>query len=236
MPLHLDSRPIGNVLVVECNGRIVAGAETFALHSYLGDALIKYSDIVLQLDQVGFIDSSGLGALVRLVSKARTKGGDIKLCGIQQQARKALEITNLLSLFETYDSMSEAIMAAYLGSRYSKEQSDCAQFRILCVYDATDVRTFLLEVLCRAGYNVLPTANVEDAAMLLKMTKARLVIFGANMRSVRGKPTREILGEIDASVSLLMLDEHFSEKDPADAATELLESVRSVRSARTLSP
>jgi anti-sigma B factor antagonist len=232
MPLHLASRPIGNVLVVECNGRIVAGTETFSLHSYIGDALIKYSDLVLQLDQVGFIDSSGLGALVRLVSKARTKGGDIKLCGIQQQARKALEITNLLSLFEIYDSMPEAIMAAYLGSRYSKEQ-DCAQFRILCVYDATDVRTFLLEVLCRAGYNVLPTANVEDAAMLLKMTKAKLVILGANMRSARGKPTREILSEIDPSVSLLMLDEHFSEKDPADAATKLLESVRG---ARTPSP
>jgi hypothetical protein len=81
------------------------------------------------------------------------------------------------------------------------------------------VRTFLLEVLCRAGYNVLPSANVEDAAMLLKMTKAKLVILGANMRSARGKPTQEILAEIDPSVSLLMLDEHFSEKDPAAAAT-----------------
>jgi anti-anti-sigma factor len=232
MPLHLDSRPIGNVLVIECKGSIVAGAETYSLHSYIGDALIKYDDIVLQLDQVGFIDSSGLGALVRLISKARAKGGDIKLCGIQQQARKALEMTNLLSMFETYDSMPDAIVAAYLGSRYSKEQSDCAQFRILCVYDATDLRTFLLEVLCRAGYNVLPTTNLEDAAILLKMTKARLVILGANMRSVRGKPARKILSEIDPTVSLLILDEHFSEQDPADAATKLLESIHT---ARTLS-
>ena len=228
MPLQLDSRPIGNVLIIECKGRIVAGTETFSLHSYIGDALIKHSDIVLQLEQVAFIDSSGLGALVRLISKARAKGGDIKLCGIQQQARTALKMTNLLSLFETYDSMPEAIMAAYLGSRYSKEQSD-SPFRILCVYDATDVRTFLLEVLCRAGYNVLPTTNVEDAAMLLKMTKARLVILGSNMRPVRGKPAREVLAEIDPSVSLIVLDEHFSEKDPADAATELLEKIRSTR-------
>jgi anti-sigma B factor antagonist len=229
MSLQLDSRPIGNVLIIECKGRIVAGTETFSLHSYIGDALIKHSDIVLQLEQVPFIDSSGLGALVRLISKARAKGGDIKLCGIQQQARTALKMTNLLSLFEIYDSMPEAIMAAYLGSRYSKEQSDCAQFRILCVYDGTDMRTFLLEVLCRAGYNVLPTTNLEDAAMLLKMTKAKLVILGSNMRPVRGKPAREILAEIDPSVSLIVLDEHFSEKDPADAATELLERIRSTR-------
>jgi len=155
----------------------------YSLHSYVGDALVRYGEIVLDVSQVGFIDSSGLGALVRLASKARAKAGDIKLCGLQQQARKALEMTNLLSVFETYDSIAEAIMAAYLGSRYSKDKSGDAQSRVLCVYDAEDVRTFLTEVLCRAGYNALATANVQDAALLLKATKAKLVIVGWNMRS-----------------------------------------------------
>jgi len=47
MQLHLDSRPVGNVLVIQCEGRIVAGAEVSTLHSYVGDALPKYPDIIL---------------------------------------------------------------------------------------------------------------------------------------------------------------------------------------------
>ncbi len=229
MPLHMNSRPLGNVLVVQCDGRIVAGSEVFNLHSFVGDALLKYPDIILQLDQVGFVDSSGLGALVRLVTKARSKGGDMKLCGLQPQVRKALDVTNLLSLFETYDSMAEAIMAAYLGSRYSKEKAG-DESRIICVYDAADVRTFLTEVLCRAGYNALATANVEDASILLKATRAKLVILGANMQSAHGKPTRKVLEQIDPSVTLLVLPDHFSQDDPGEAAGKLLEAIRAQRS------
>ncbi|HET7440067.1 MAG TPA: anti-sigma factor antagonist [Terriglobales bacterium] len=229
MALHLDSRPLGTVLLVQCNGRIVAGQEVFTLHAYVGDALLKYRDIILQMDQVAFLDSSGLGALVRLVTKARSKGGDIKLCGVQPQTRKALEVTTLQSLFETYDSIADAIMAAYLGSLYSKNQMEGAEFRILCVYDASDVRTLLTEILCRAGYNTLPTASVDDAAILLKATKAKLVILGSNLQAVHGKPTRNVLEEIDPTVSLLVLDERFAEKDPGEAAAKLLEDVKSIR-------
>jgi anti-sigma B factor antagonist len=227
MPLRLDGRPLGDVLVVECNGRIVAGADVFSLHAYIGDALSKYGDLVLQLEQVGFVDSSGLGALVRLVTKARAAGGDIKLCGLQPQVLKTLQMTNLLTLFETYDSVAEAIMAAYLGSRYSKNKSGDEQSRVLCVYDSEDVRTFLREILCRAGYNALTTANVEDAAILLKATKAKLIILGANLQSVRGKSSRKTFQDVDPAVSLVVLDERFSEMDPGEAAVKLLESIRS---------
>ena len=129
MPLHLSNRPVGDVVIVQCNGRIVAGAEVFSLQAHIGDVLPHHGDVVLQMEQVPFVDSSGLGALVRLVSTARAKGGDIKLCGIQPQLRKTLEMTNLLPMFEIYDSEAEAIMAAYLGSRYSKDKSGNPQFR-----------------------------------------------------------------------------------------------------------
>jgi len=91
------------------------------------------------------------------------------------------------------------------------------------VYDSVDVRTFLTEVLCRAGYNALATAGVGDAEILLKATRAKLVILGAHMQTVHGKPTRKILEEIDPSVSMLVLDEHFSQADPGDAAAKLLQ-------------
>ncbi len=228
MPLSLNSRPVGGVVVIQCNGRIVSGAEVFSLQSLIGDVLPKHSDVVLGLDQVNFIDSSGLGALVRLVSSARAKGGDIKLSGLQQQVRKTMEMTHLLSLFETYDSEAEAIVAAYLGSRYSKDKSSDPRFRILCVYDSVEVCAFLSEVLCRAGYNALTTGNVGDAKLLLKATKAKLVILGAGMQSVQGKSTSKAFEEIDPSVTLLVLDQDFNKQDPGEFVTKLLEDIRRV--------
>jgi anti-sigma B factor antagonist len=120
MQLRLESRPVGDVLVMQCHGRIVAGNEVYTLHAQVGDSFVKYGDVVLQLDQVEFVDSSGLGALVRLTQAARAKGGDLKLSGVPPKILKTLAMTNLLSQFETYDSVEEAITAAYLGSRYSR--------------------------------------------------------------------------------------------------------------------
>ena len=133
MQLRLESRPVGDVLVVQCHGRIVAGNEVFTLHAFVGDSFVKYGDVVLQLDNVEFIDSSGLGALVRLTQAARVKGGDLKLSGVSERIRKTLKMTNLDSQFEIYDSVEEAITAAYLGSRYSRGKTGDARPRMLCV-------------------------------------------------------------------------------------------------------
>ena len=227
MQLRLKSHPVGDVLVIECQGRIVAGKEVFTMHSYVGDSFAKYGDVVLQLDGVEFIDSSGLGAMVRLMQAARTKGGDLKLSGVPPRIRKTLEMTSLLAQFETYDSVEEAITAAYLGSRYSRGKTGDARPRMLCVYESTDMRTFLQEVLCSAGYNAMTTSTIDDARILLKATKAKLVVIPARMEAVHGKPTRKLLEEIDPAVSLLILDEDFASQDPGEAAEKLLSGVGS---------
>ena len=228
MKLLLESRPVGEVLVVHCQGRIVAGNEVLRLHAYVGDSFAKYGDIVLQLDQVEFIDSSGLGALMRLLQAARSKRGDLKLSRVPPNIRKMLEVTRLLSQFEVYDSVEEAITAAYLGSRYSPGKAGDARPRILCVYESSDVCTFLREVLCGAGYNALTTINIDDAKILLKATKAKLVLISARLQSVYGKSTRQALQEIDPAVSLLFLDENLATQDPGEAAEKLLSAVREV--------
>jgi anti-sigma B factor antagonist len=225
MQLRLESRPVGDVLIVQCYGRIVAGNEVFTLHSQVGDSIEKYGDVVLQLDQVEFVDSSGLGALVRLMRAARAKGGDLKLSGVPPRIRKMLELTSLLSQFETYDSLEEAITAAYLGSRYSRPKEGDTRPRMLCVYESNDVCTFLREVLCSAGYNAMATLSIEDARILLKATKAKLVVISARLQSLRGKPTRKVLEEIDPAVCILILDENFAIQDPGEAAEKLLSSV-----------
>jgi len=227
MPLRLDSRPVGDVMVVQCIGRIVAGAELQSLQYLLEKIWSRHHEAVLQLEKVEFVDSSGLGALVRLLSAARANGCDLKLCALPPQVRKTLELTNLLSLFKTYDSEAEAIVAAYLGAHSSKDNSGEKQINILCVYDSADVRALLGEVLCRAGYRAVTTGNVNDAKILLKATKAKLVVLGANLQSVHGTPTSKALAEIDPAASLIVLDSGFAAQDPGEAATKLLEIIRS---------
>jgi len=227
MQLRLESRPVGEVLIIQCQGRIVAGNEVYTLHSQVGDAIDKYGDVVLQLDQVEFVDSSGLGALVRLMHAARAKGGDVKLSGVPPRVRKMLELTTLISQFEVYTSLEEAITAAYLGSKYSRPKAGDTRPRMLCVFESTDVCTFLREVLCSAGYNALTTLSTDDARILLKATKAKLVVVSSRLQSVHGKPIRKIVDEIDPTVSLLILDDNFATQDPGEAAEKLLSSVGS---------
>src|SRR5579859_6139109 len=174
MQLRLDGRPVGEVFVLQCNGRIVAGNEVFTLHAQVGDAIEKFGEVVLQFDMLEFIDSSGLGALMRLMQSARAKSGDLKLSGVPPKIRKILELTHLLPQFEIYDSIEEAITAAYLGSRYSRGKAGDARPRMLCVYPSTDVCAFLREILCSADFNAITTTSVDDAQILLRATKAKI--------------------------------------------------------------
>ena len=77
-------------------------------------------------------------------------------------------------------------------------------------------------IFCAAGYNALTTTAVEDAPILLKATKARLVIVSSRIQMLRGKPIRAVLQEIVPDVRLLPLDDQFAALDPGEAAEKLL--------------
>ena len=174
MQLRLECRPVGEVFVIQCHGRVINGNEVFTLHSQVGDAIEKYGDVVLMCDTIEFIDSSGLGALMRLVQAARAKKGDLKLCGLTPKVKKVLEMTHLLAQFESYESLEEAITAAYLGSRYSRGKTGDARPKLLCFYPSLDVCAFLREILCNAGFNALTTTTIDDAPILLHLTVCAL--------------------------------------------------------------
>jgi anti-anti-sigma factor len=228
LQIRLETRPIGEVYVVQCCGRLVSGNEVFTLHSQVQDAIEKYGDVVLQLEKIEFIDSSGLGAIMRLMQAARAKGGDMKLCGLTPKIRKILELTHLISQFETYDCMEEAITAAYLGSRYSRGKTGDARPRVVCVYPSLDVCAFLREILCGAGFNALTTTATDDAPILLKATKAKLAVVSSRIQIVRGRPLRQAFQEIVPDVQILTLDDRFATEDPGEAAEKLLKDVNAM--------
>jgi anti-anti-sigma factor len=225
MSFSMEWRPVGDVLVVQCKGRIVAGKEVLSLHHFVGDSLTKYGDIVLEFDQVEFVDSSGLGAMVRLVQAARAKGKDVKLSGLQPYIHKTLKMTNLLSQFEVYGSVEEAITAAYLRHRYCRGAEGNTRPLILCIYDSFDMCTFLRELLCSTGYNALTAGNVSDGRVLLKATKAKLVVISSHLQMCHGQPTKRLLEEIDPAISILILEEDFGSGDPGESAEKLLNSI-----------
>src|ERR1700693_3962384 len=100
MALQVEARHVGKVTVMKCAGRIVAGDESEHLHQEFGKLLPEHKHFVLHLGEVNFVDSSGLGLLVRLAASARSARGDLKLCNVTEEVTHTLSITNLNRLLE----------------------------------------------------------------------------------------------------------------------------------------
>ena len=111
MPLKIDSRVENGVTIISCNGRITFGDEAAVLRDDLKKILASTRQIVLDLSDVSYIDSGGLGMLVGVYSSARAAGADIKLTGLGQRLRDVLQITKLVTVFEVYDTEQQAIEA-----------------------------------------------------------------------------------------------------------------------------
>ena len=108
MLLKTSTRSQGGVVIIDCSGRIIMGEETAFLRHQVKDLLNESRHLVLNLAEVDYLDSSGLGTVVGLYSSARSAGGEIKLAGLTGRVKDALQITRLGSIFEFYDTAEEA--------------------------------------------------------------------------------------------------------------------------------
>jgi anti-sigma B factor antagonist len=88
----------GDTAVVKCHGRLVAGTSE-ELYQEVKDLLAQTKVVVVDLADLAYVDSSGLGTLVRLHASARKLGCEFKLLHLGKQLRNVLELTNLLSVF-----------------------------------------------------------------------------------------------------------------------------------------
>jgi anti-sigma B factor antagonist len=111
MNLKMDTKTVEGVTVVSCVGRIVFGDEAAALRTELKSILSTSKKVILNLSEVSYIDSGGLGTLVGVFSTARAGGADIKLAGLGQRVRDVLQITKLVTVFEVYDNEQKALAA-----------------------------------------------------------------------------------------------------------------------------
>ena len=114
MSLSFRSRIVGDVTVLQCDGSIVEGTAAAALRQHVTKALEHTPAIVLDLRGVNFIDSSGLGVLVRIL--ARTGHDNLKLCGLTSRTLETLKITRLSTVFDIHETETDAIAAFYRQS------------------------------------------------------------------------------------------------------------------------
>jgi len=110
MNMLLRHRRLDDVTILDLSGRITIGEGTLIIR----DTMKKFLDsgdrkFVLNLTNCDYIDSSGLGELVTAFTTVRNAGGDLKLVNLTKRVHDLLQITKLLTVFESYNDEAEAL-------------------------------------------------------------------------------------------------------------------------------
>jgi anti-sigma B factor antagonist len=108
--MKIDTRTVGDVKILDCSGKITLGEGTMAVRNTVRD-LLKNGEkkIILNLGDVSYIDSSGIGELVSTFTTVINQGGQLKLLNLTKKIHELLQITKLLTVFQVYDNENAAI-------------------------------------------------------------------------------------------------------------------------------
>jgi anti-sigma B factor antagonist len=112
MALQIVEKESSGVMVLALSGRVTLGEESNQLRTKIKEILAQGTKrLVLDLGNVSYIDSAGLGTLVAGYTSSQNQGADMKLANLTKRFREQLNITKLVTVFEVYGSVAEAIAA-----------------------------------------------------------------------------------------------------------------------------
>lgn len=110
MSMKITTRQVDGVTILDLSGRITLGEGSVLLRDAVRDLLAKGSkNILLNLGDVNYIDSSGIGELVSAYTTARNQGGELKLLNLTKKVHDLLQITKLYTVFDVKDDEASAI-------------------------------------------------------------------------------------------------------------------------------
>ncbi len=110
MALKFTNREVDGVSVVALDGRIVLGEESNAMREKVKTLVAEgKKKIVLNMDNITFIDSAGLGTLVAAHHSAKGQGASLRLCHLGTKFQEVLQITKLMTIFEVFNTEAEAV-------------------------------------------------------------------------------------------------------------------------------
>jgi anti-sigma B factor antagonist len=108
--IKLSSRQLDGVTILDLSGRITLGEGSVQLRDAIRDLLAKgQKKILLNLADVNYIDSSGIGELVSAFTTVKNQGGELKLLNLTKKVHDLLQITKLYTVFDVQDDETSAI-------------------------------------------------------------------------------------------------------------------------------
>jgi anti-sigma B factor antagonist len=108
--INTSTRQVNGVTIVGLSGRITLGEASVVVRDLINDLMGNgHQKIVLNLAEVNYVDSSGIGVLVGSLSSVRKQGGELKLVNVTKRIRDLLQITKLYSLFDIKDDEATAV-------------------------------------------------------------------------------------------------------------------------------
>src|SRR5262245_50754876 len=109
-PMQIDERAVGDVVVLDLKGKITLGKGDELLKDKVNSLVNQgHRKILLNFADVPYVDSAGLGEIVRTYTTVSRQGGNLKLLNLTKRITDLLAITKLLTVFETFDTENDAI-------------------------------------------------------------------------------------------------------------------------------
>ncbi len=114
--MQIHERPVGDVMIVDLSGKMTLGEGDELLRDKV-NSLVQQGQkkIILNLAEVPYIDSAGLGEIVRTYTTVSRQGGSLKLLNLTKRIQDLLAITKLLTVFETFDNEQDAVKSFGAG-------------------------------------------------------------------------------------------------------------------------
>ena len=110
MSLTIDTREVSHVTILDIHGRIILGPEIGVLRTAVHDLVAQgRKKIILNLAEVDYLDSSGVGELVACFTTVRNAGGELKLLNLTQKVHDVLHVTKLYTVFDIKDDEFTAV-------------------------------------------------------------------------------------------------------------------------------
>jgi anti-sigma B factor antagonist len=113
--MQIDERAVGDVIILDLNGKMTLGEGDELLREKVSSLVSQgKKKLILNLEGVPYIDSAGLGEIVRTYTTVSRQGGKLKLLHLTKRIEDLLSITKLLTVFEVYEDENEAVQS-YAG-------------------------------------------------------------------------------------------------------------------------
>lgn len=109
MSLNVSTRSVGKVTILDLDGRITLGTATESLREAVRGAAAGSRCIILNLANVSYMDSAGLGEMVGAHTHVMNRNGTIKLLHVQKRLQDLLQLTRLYTLFEAFEDEKDAV-------------------------------------------------------------------------------------------------------------------------------